>query len=164
MLDLKSHSFKEVFREMKGNSITGATKILLDIMFYVGIVVTLTLPVSFYFYGKYNEFFKIYYIQMVVIFMIAGVFAVLILYELRRIFKTVLNDDCFVKSNVRSLNRMGIYSFAIMLVMLCRLPMFFTPAVFVIVVVFLIAGLFSRVLAIVFDRAVEYKQENDFTI
>jgi len=48
--------------------------------------------------------------------------------------------------------------------MLCRLPMFFTPAVFVIVVVFLIAGLFSRVLAIVFDRAVEYKQENDFTI
>lgn len=149
---------------MKGNSITGATKILLDIMFYVGIVATLTLPVSFYFYGKYNEFFKIYYIQMVVIFMIAGVFAVLILYELRRIFKTVLNDDCFVKSNVRSLNRMGIYSFAIMLVMLCRLPMFFTPAVFVIVVVFLIAGLFSRVLAIVFDRAVEYKQENDFTI
>lgn len=149
---------------MKGNSITGATKILLDIMFYVGIVVTLTLPVSFYFYGKYNEFFKIYYIQMVVIFMIAGVFAVLILYELRRIFKTVLNDDCFVKSNVRSLNRMGIYSFAIMLVMLCRLPMLFTPAVFVIVVVFLIAGLFSRVLAIVFDRAVEYKQENDFTI
>ena len=149
---------------MKGNSITGATKILLDIMFYVGIVVTLTLPVSFYFYGKYNEFFKTYYIQMVVIFMIAGVFAVLILYELRRIFKTVLNDDCFVKSNVRSLNRMGIYSFAIMLVMLCRLPMFFTPAVFVIVVVFLIAGLFSRVLAIVFDRAVEYKQENDFTI
>lgn len=149
---------------MKGNSITGATKILLDIMFYVGIVVTLILPVSFYFYGKYNEFFKIYYIQMVVIFMIAGVFAVLILYELRRIFKTVLNDDCFVKSNVRSLNRMGIYSFAIMLVMLCRLPMFFTPAVFVIVVVFLIAGLFSRVLAIVFDRAVEYKQENDFTI
>ena len=149
---------------MKGNSITGATKILLDIMFYVGIVVTLTLPVSFYFYGKYNEFFKINYIQMVVIFMIAGVFAVLILYELRRIFKTVLNDDCFVKSNVRSLNRMGIYSFAIMLVMLCRLPMFFTPAVFVIVVVFLIAGLFSRVLAIVFDRAVEYKQENDFTI
>lgn len=149
---------------MKGNSITGATKILLDIMFYVGIVVTLTLPVSFYFYGNYNEFFKIYYIQMVVIFMIAGVFAVLILYELRRIFKTVLNDDCFVKSNVRSLNRMGIYSFAIMLVMLCRLPMFFTPAVFVIVVVFLIAGLFSRVLAIVFDRAVEYKQENDFTI
>lgn len=149
---------------MKSNSITGATKILLDIMFYVGIVVTLTLPVSFYFYGKYNELFKNYYIQMVVIFMIAGVFAVLILYELRRIFKTVLNDDCFVKSNVRSLNRMGIYSFAIMLVMLCRLPMFFTPAVFVIVVVFLIAGLFSRVLAIVFDRAVEYKQENDFTI
>lgn len=32
------------------------------------------------------------------------------------------------------------------------------------VLVFVIAGLFSRVLAQVFDRAVTYKQENDLTI
>jgi hypothetical protein len=30
--------------------------------------------------------------------------------------------------------------------------------------VFLFAGLFSKVLARVFDRAVKYKQENDLTI
>lgn len=75
-----------------------------------------------------------------------------------------VRDDCFVEENVKSLNRMGLYSFAIMLVSLLRLPLYFTPAVFIIVIVFLVAGLFSRVLAIVFARAVEYKQENDFTI
>lgn len=32
---------------MKENKIAGATKVLLDIMYFVGMVVTLTLPVSF---------------------------------------------------------------------------------------------------------------------
>lgn len=150
---------------MKENKIAGATKVLLDIMYFVGMVVTLTLPVSFKWYGTViNPFFGEYYIWMVLIFMTAGVFAVLILRELRKMFRTVLADDCFVKENVKSLNRMGIYSFAIMAVMLCRIPLYFTPVVFIIVVVFLIAGLFSRVLAIVFDKAVQYKEENDFTI
>ncbi|MCM1082121.1 MAG: DUF2975 domain-containing protein [Clostridium sp.] len=149
---------------MKDSKITRVTKLLLDIMFFGGIIVTLTLPVSFKFYGKYNDFFETYYTQLLIIFFISGVFAVLILRELRCIFDTVLRDDCFVEENVKSLNRMGLYSFAIMLVSLLRCPLYFTPAVFIIVIVFLVAGLFSRVLAIVFARAVEYKQENDFTI
>ncbi len=149
---------------MKDSGITKFTKLLLDIMFFGGILVTLTLPISFKFYGRYNEFFEIYYMQLVVLFFISGVFAVLILRELRCIFTTVLNDDCFVDENIKSLNRMGLYSFAIAVVALCRLPLYFTPAVFIIVIVFLVAGLFSRVLAIVFAKAVEYKRENDFTI
>lgn len=149
---------------MRESKITKVTKYLLDIMFFMGMVVTLTLPVSLNYYGRINSLFEEYYIQMVIIFFIAGVFAVLILGELRRMFRTVLEDDCFVEANVKSLNRMGIYSFAIMFDMLFRLPLYFTPAVAIIVVVFLIAGLFSRVLAIVFAKAVEYKQENDFTI
>lgn len=39
-----------------------------------------------------------------------------------------------------------------------------TTAVIVIVLVFVIAGLFSKVLSKVFDRAVYYKLENDMTI
>lgn len=150
---------------MKDSKLAGATKILLDIMYVVGIVVTLTLPVTFRWYGKtMNSLFEEYYIWMVGIFMVAGIFAVLILHELRKMFRTVLADDCFVEGNVKSLRRMGIYSFSIMAVMFVRIPLYFTPSVFVIVVVFLIAGLFSEVLAIVFERAVQYKQENDYTI
>ena len=42
--------------------------------------------------------------------------------------------------------------------------LYLTPAVMIIILVFLIAGLFSKVLSQVFDRAVAYKLENDLTI
>ena len=45
-----------------------------------------------------------------------------------------------------------------------RLFLAMTPAAMVEVLVFLIAGLFSRVLADVFEQAVTYKLENDLTI
>lgn len=149
---------------MKESTITRVTKHILDIMFFVGMAVTLTLPVSMHYYGRINPLFEEYYIQLLAVFFLSGVLAVLILAELRRMFRTVLADDCFVEANVKSLKRMGVYSFGIMFVSLCRLPLYFTPSVAIIVIVFLIAGLFSRVLAIVFAKAVEYKQENDFTI
>ncbi len=149
---------------MENNKITRVTKLLLDIMFFAGIIVAATIPLSFKFFGKYNDYFEKFYFQLVIIFFISGVFAILILGELRKMFSTVLKDDCFVESNVISLKRMSIYSFAIVAVTLFRLFIYFTPSVSIIVIVFLIAGLFSRVLAIVFDKAVSYKRENDFTI
>jgi hypothetical protein len=39
-----------------------------------------------------------------------------------------------------------------------------TPATLILVLVFIIAGLFSHVLSQVFDQAVAYKFENDLTI
>ena len=59
---------------------------------------------------------------------------------------------------------MSTYSFFIAVITACRLFIYITPAVFVIILVFVIAGLFSKVLAQVFDKAVAYKQENDLTI
>ena len=79
-------------------------------------------------------------------------------------FATVLNEDCFVKENVRSLKRMGTYSFCIAAISVIRLIIVITPATLVIILVFIIAGLFSKVLSKVFDQAVTYKLENDLTI
>ena len=59
---------------------------------------------------------------------------------------------------------MGTYSFFIALITCCRLFLYLTPAVLVIILTFMIAGLFSKVLSQVFDRAVTYKLENDLTI
>lgn len=66
--------------------------------------------------------------------------------------------------NVKSLKRMGNYSFIIAAVTSVRLCLYSTPGVFVVILVFVIAGLFSKVLAGVFEQAVNYKQENDLTI
>ena len=46
----------------------------------------------------------------------------------------------------------------------CRLFIYITPSVLILILVFVIAGLFSKVLAQVFDKAVTYKLENDLTI
>ena len=135
-----------------GNKLTRFTKGMLDFMFYAGIAVTLTLPVSVRIYGHINSYFEQYYIHLI------------ILFELRRMFRTVLENDCFVQANVKSLNRMGTYSFLIALVTAGRLFLYLTPAVMIIILVFVIAGLFSKVLSQVFDRAVAYKNENDLTI
>jgi hypothetical protein len=96
--------------------------------------------------------------------MIAGVLALVILWELRNMFKTVMKEEPFVRENVGSLKRMGVSAFAISGMMVTRLFFIITPAALVLVAVFAIAGLFSLVLSQIFDQAVTYKQENDLTI
>ena len=140
------------------------TKYLLDFMIYAGIAVIITLPFSIRFYGKYNSYFRDNFYSLLVVFFLSGIFAVLIISELRKMFRSVLDDDCFIKENVKSLEQMSIYSFFIAVITACRLFIYVTPAVFIIILVFVIAGLFSKVLAQVFDKAITYKLENDLTI
>lgn len=149
---------------MKSQFLTRFTKYLLDFMYYAGILVTLTLPFSIKFYGKYNSYFRENYYSLLVVLFLSGIFAVLIIHELRKMFRSVLNDDCFITENVKSLERMSIYSFFIAIITACRLFIYITPAVLITILVFVIAGLFSKVLAQVFDKAVQYKLENDLTI
>lgn len=144
--------------------ITVLTKFMLDSMFYGGIFVCLTLPISIKVYGNYNSYFAKNYIELCLLFFLSGIFAVLIIWELRKIFKTVIRDDCFIRENVTSLKRMGNFSFVIALITSLRLFLYLTPAVLVVILVFIIAGLFSKVLSRVFDKAVTYKLENDLTI
>lgn len=146
------------------DKLTLFTKYLLDFMFYSGLIVILTLPFSIRFYGRYNTYFRDNYYSLLVVFFLSGIFAVLIIYELRKMFRSVLNDDCFIRENVTSLEKMSTYSFFIAVIMACRLFIYITPAVLIIILVFVIAGLFSKVLAQVFDKAVNYKLENDLTI
>lgn len=144
--------------------LAGTTKLVLDIMFYGGIVVTATLPVSLNWIGKYLDQVQENYIAALIIYFILGIAAVLLLNELRRIFNTVLGEDCFVEENVTSLRRMGNISFFIALMSLVRGFVYLTIAIAVVILVFVIAGLFSKVLAYVFEEAVRFKEENDLTI
>ncbi len=146
------------------DKLTLTTKLLLDFMFYTGILVTATLPLSIRLYGRHNSYFARNYIPLIFLFFFSGILAVLIINELRKIFRTVINDDCFIRENVISLKRMGTYSLMIALITAGRLFLYITPAVLIVILVFVIAGLFSKVLSQVFDKAVTYKLENDLTI
>lgn len=140
------------------------TKYMLDAMFYIGIVLTAAIPVLFYFFGNYIESFRKYYVFQCVIYMGSGVMALFIVKELRKMFLTVLAENPFVLENAGSLKKMSKCSFLIALLSIVRLPVSLTPATAVIVIVFSIAGLFSIVLCQVFEKAVQYKLENDLTI
>ena len=146
------------------DKLTLITKFILDSMFYSGILVILTLPFSIKFYGRYSSHFADNYITLLLLLFSSGVLALLIIYELRKIFRTVINDDCFIPENVISLRRMGTYSLIIALITAGRLFLYITPSVLIVILVFVIAGLFSKVLSQVFDKAVTYKLENDYTI
>ena len=153
---------------MKRETVIWITKYLLDGMYFLGVIVTLVLPIpgvvqhilEFFHY----QYFEGHCTELIVIYFVLGIMAVLILGELRKMFRTVLKQDCFVKENVVSLQRMGTYSFVIALVCLLRTALYMTVAMLILILVFIIAGLFSKVLAFVFDQAVEYKLENDLTI
>jgi hypothetical protein len=118
------------------------------------------------FLGDTSEYAQIldHYPYAVISIMLVGGSALLILYELRKMMKTVIDDNCFVEQNVKSLQRMGTYAFLVTGLKLLRCFVYFTPAAVVVAGVFAFAGLLSKVLARVFDRAVSYKLENDLTI
>lgn len=99
-----------------------------------------------------------------IVYFVLGVSAEVLIWELRKIFKTVLSGDCFVMENVESLKKMGNVSFFIAAMSVVRNIVCLTVAMLVVVLVFIIAGLFSKVLAQVFEQAVRYKEENDLTI
>ena len=146
-------------------NITRFTKAVLDIMFVLGILITATLPFLLKTYGKYVEpGIEKYIWQNSVVLWLCGIFSLMIVWELRKMFKTVIADDCFVRNNVTSLKKMSIYSVGIVFFMAVKCLFNITLATMAIMMVFIIAGLFSRVLAQVFDKAVTYKLENDLTI
>lgn len=149
---------------MKKESIIRITKYLLDFMFFAGIIVTVTLPFSAKWLINYLPDLEARYTEYVILYFVLGVLAIAVLGELRKMFRTVLADNCFVYDNVVSLQRMGTYSFMIALISLVRTLLCMTIAMLVVILVFVIAGLFSKVLAFVFERAVNYKEENDLTI
>ena len=148
---------------MKQNHLASVTKVLLDIMFYGGIITVFLLPCDEV-AGSYYPSFQEFYTQMLFIYGGAGILAVAIIWQLRKIFKTVLRKNCFVEENTKSLKVMGCLAFGLAVVMGGRLFFIITPATLIIILVFLVGGLFSLVLSQVFHEAVNYKNENDLTI
>ena len=149
---------------MKKENLIKGTKYMLDFMFWGGIAVTATLPFSLKFLGEYIPHLVENYKEAVVIYFVLGIAAVKIIWELRKMFKTVLKKNCFVQENVISLQKMGKWSFFIVLMSLVRTFVYMTIAMGVVILVFVIAGLFSFVLAFVFEEAIGYKEENDLTV
>lgn len=161
---MKKSAEKKGGEKCGGQKLTIWTKYLLDLMFYLGIAVTATLPFTVKKFGVYLPGVMEHYEETVIIYFVLGIAALVLIRELRKIFRTVLEENCFVRENVESLGKMGNWSFFIALMSVVRSIVYMTTAMGVVILVFVIAGLFSKVLARVFEQAVRYKEENDLTV
>ena len=149
---------------MKQPSLVLFTKRMLDLMFYLGILLALSIPYLFRWAGVYAESFRRFYLPQTILYMMSGILCLRIVQKLRQMLSTVLADDAFVDENADALKCMGKCSFLIALLSLVRIFYAPSPATAVVIIVFAIAGLFSIVLCQVFEKAIQYKKENDLTI
>lgn len=150
---------------MRQSRLISFTKYFLDFMFFSGILVEVSLPFSLRMLGEYywKEMAEQYW-PMLIIFGLSGICGLIIVYQLRKMMKTVVKRECFVDNNTKSLSTMGKVSFVITVLFIVKCILLPTPASFVIVLTFFIAGVFSHVLSLVFEEAVRFKEENDLTI
>lgn len=145
--------------------LSGITKIILDVIFLGGIAILISLP---YTLGWYMQ--MIYrtntenYLFLLVFLYISGIFCLVLVYEMRKIFKTLNNKDPFVRGNVKSLNRVGLCCFVIAAAYIIKIFCYNSVLTAIITLVFIIAGIFAVVLAEVFRQAIIVKEENDLTI
>lgn len=145
---------------MYKTKVSQITTVLVNIMFYGGILACILTPFGTKLYGYTG---KEYLIQTCVI-LLSGFASVFIMYQLKRIFKTLTVGNPFVMDNAFSLRRIAVASFIIAAVYVVKAFLLFTPATFVIIVIFITAGLFCLTLMSVFTKAVEFKEENSLTI
>lgn len=144
---------------MKINKITG---ILIDVLIFTGIVCILCIPLIFkvaipYYSGV------IYYSYMAFLF-ISGIFTIYILYNIRRMYKTLFLGNPFVKENIKYLNNISISCMFITLIYFIKCFMVLTFATIIIVIVFAVGSLFCLTLKDIFKQAIYYKEENDWTV
>ncbi len=152
---------------MPKNSLALITRCLLILLFgavIVGMVLSFfRLNVLFSLFPDQYSVKVGYRLFIRVFLLLAGAGALLIISDLIKMLRTVRNDP-FVHKNVAALGRMGFTALAVAALFFIKAALFFTPMTAVSALVMLMCGLFSLVLAGVFDQAVKYKQENDLTI
>lgn len=106
---------------------------------------------------------ELFYYILIILY-ISGACAIVILNELRKIFKTCTLANPFIRANVTSLKRIGIMSFIITFIFLTKIFIMNSFLTMIVVFVFIIASLFCHVIAEVFEKAITYKEETDLTI
>lgn len=140
-------------------------KLFLDLVFAGGIFLYISLPftLKWYFNLLSNTSGENYYFMMGFLY-ISGLFCLSIVYELRKIFKTLTAMNPFIMENVKSLKSMAISGFAVAVCYIVKVIFYNTILTMIVTMIFIIAGLFAFILSEVFRQAVIFKEENDLTI
>lgn len=157
-------------------SLSSFLKIVLDVLLLIGTVLFIVISKNTLKIGLFKEAASVL-VFVYSLFFIGSISLIFIVYNLRKITKTLTTRDPFINENVRCLKNIWKGSF---IISVCYFINFFiNPSYknFQIIYIdakgihtdleffiFFFAGLFIVILEKVFKAAVEYKEENDLTI
>ena len=140
------------------------TKILVDIMFYGGIAACIAMPFAMPMIMGFVGTSLDFRLEYTIILLCAGLCSVYIIFQLKRMFKTLVSGNPFVAQNVSCLRKCAVASALIAVIFLIRLLLWFTIAASVIVIIFALLSLFCLTIKDLFKQAVAYKEETDWTV
>jgi hypothetical protein len=147
------------------NGLSGIVKRFIDLIFFGGIAIVLGLPLILQWYmdwlaGSTSEL----YAFLLPFLYVTGILALIIVNELRKIFKTLNRMDPFRMDNVKSFKLISVCCFSIAFLYLVKIFFFNSFLTIILMMVFIIGGFFLLIIAEVFRQAVIVKEENDLTI
>lgn len=151
-------------RQNKGSSLYQGTKLLVDIIFAAEILITLIMPVSIPWLNEHYSHLEGLDLPLILIYVSVGIVCIAATWILRGILRTVVEGRCFIQENVTGLKRISICFLLLVIFLVCRGIIYLTMAILIDTFLFFIAFVFCRVVALVFQEAVRYKEENDLTI
>ena len=140
------------------------TKVLVDIMFYGGILCCIAVPFAVPELAAFFGYPEGVTTPFTVILMLSGICALYILWQLKAMFKTLLGGNPFVGANVVCLRKCAVASFFIAMIYVVKMIFWFTLTSLIFIVIFSLLGLFCLTLKDIFKQAVAYKEENDWTV
>ncbi|HWR22111.1 MAG TPA: DUF2975 domain-containing protein [Feifaniaceae bacterium] len=103
------------------------------------------------------------YSAALVCWILGALFGLFILFTLIRMMRSI-QDDPFIRQNVLRLRNMGFAALVMAALTLIVLILYFRPMLFLILTAEVLCALFSLVLRGIFEKAVEYREENALTI
>lgn len=146
------------------NGLSAWVKRLLDLVFIGGVFILISLPLSLRWGFNYRWSAGQRYDFLLIFLLVTGIFALLILHELRKMFVTLNKQNPFQRENVACLKKISFYAFVIAAAYLIKIIFYPSFLTIILPMVFIIIGLFTTILAEVFHQAAEVKEENDLTI
>lgn len=138
-------------------------KSLVDLMFFGGIVCVIMMP----WFSKYVYLFgygdKERWIIAAVL-MSSGTLAVYILFNLKKMYKTLLGGNPFTEGNISCFRKMAVSCAVISFIYIIKSALIFTLTSLIIVLMFAVGSLFCLTLKDIFKQALFFKEEHDWTV
>lgn len=148
-------------------SLSTFIKLFIIILMLIAVVCLISLPWMLNIFsdmGYFNSPSHFVYVYMLIILYLTGILSYIILNEMRKIFNSLEAKNPFIYNNVRSLKVMSVCAFVIAIIYLTKVLIYNSIMTMLVVLVFFLAGLLALVLAEVFKKAVNYKEEIDLTV